>query len=386
MILESSNSNSKIKVSFFSALSPFRGGIASFSELLILQLNKIAEIKAYTFKKQYPDFLFPGKTQYAVKTEAKFPRIVSGFNPFTYIKAAYILRKSKSQIFITNYWMTFFGPMMAFFAFCLNRRTTKIALIHNLIPHEKRFFDSFFNRLFLSQYDGFVVLSDAVKKDVLTVKKNAKCIVLKHPPYGQFGEKINKLEAQKKLGLDKTKKTLLFFGLIRDYKGLDVLLKAFSLLESDYQLLIAGEVYGSEKKYTDLIDGSKNKNILFKNDFIPDEEVVDYFSAADLCVLPYKSATQSGIKAIADSFRVPVLTTKVGGLAEEILDCQNGFIIESTNETAMAKQIATLFNDNSIEKVQRFLDESIVMEENKWFEFAQHVMKFASDLKSEKQH
>ena len=273
---------------------------------------------------------------------------------------------------------------MAFFAFCLNKRTTKIAIIHNLIPHEKRFFDSFFNRLFLSQYDGFVVLSDAVKKDVLTVKKNAKCIVLKHPPYGQFGEKINKFDAQKKLGLDTTKKTLLFFCLIRDYKGLGVLLKAFSLLESDYQLLIAGEVYGSEKKYTDLIDGSKNKNILFKNDFIPDNEVVDYFSAADLCVLPYKSATQSGIKAIADSFRVPILTTKVGGLAEEISDCQNGFIIESTNEIAMAKQIATLFNENSIEKVQRFLDESIVTEENKWFEFAQHVMKFASDLKSEK--
>jgi glycosyltransferase involved in cell wall biosynthesis len=382
--LESSNSNSKIKVSFFSALPPFRGGIASFSELLIQQLKKISEVSAFTFRKQYPDFLFPGKTQYSEKTAVNFPRIVSAFNPFTYWKAAYILRKSDSQIFITNYWMTFFGPMMAFFAFCLKKKSTKIALIHNLIPHEKRFFDTFFNRIFLSQYDGFVVLSEAVKNDVLTIKKNANCIVLKHPPYGQFGEKKNQTAAQIKLGLDPSKKTLLFFGLIRDYKGLDVLLKAFSFLESDFQLLIAGEVYGSEKKYTDLIDISKNKNILFKNDFIPDEEVVDYFSAADLCVLPYKSATQSGIKAIADSFGVPVLTTKVGGLAEEILDKQNGFIIESTNELVMSKQITTLFKDNSVEKVQLFLDHSTFRDENKWFEFAQLLMKFASELKSEK--
>ncbi len=363
-------------------MPPFRGGISNFSELLLIELEKLSFVQAYTFKKQYPDFLFPGKTQFSKNSKRHFPRIVSTFNPFSYLLARRILKKSEPSIFITNYWMTFFGPLMAFLGKCFNKKVVKVAIIHNLIPHEKRFFDSFFNRIFLSQYDGFVVLSDAVKKDLLTLKNNANCIVLKHPPYNQFGMRLSREESLSKLGLNPSRKTLLFFGLIRDYKGLDLLLKAFSKLDDSFQLLIAGEVYGTDENYNELIRRSKNQNILFVNDFIPDDEVSVYFSCADLCVLPYKSATQSGIKAVADSFQVPVLTTNVGGLAEGILSNKNGFIIENTESKSMASQIEFIFGSGNLGSVIQNLNKEKNSDENAWSNFAENVLHFCQKLKS----
>jgi glycosyltransferase involved in cell wall biosynthesis len=363
-------------------LPPFRGGISNFSELLLIELEKKSKVKAFTFKKQYPDLLFPGKTQFNQNTKNYFPRIVSTFNPFSYFKARRILKKSDPDIFITNYWMSFFGPMMAFFAKGFNKRTLKIAIIHNLIPHEKRFFDKVFNRIFLSRYDGFAVLSESVKENLLSLRKDAKCITLFHPPYNQFGLKLNRAESIIKLGLLPERKTLLFFGLIRDYKGLDSLLEAFSFLDDSFQLVIAGEVYGLDVKYHKLIASSENKNILFINDFIPDDQVSIYFSATDLCILPYKSATQSGIKAIADSFQIPVLTTSVGGLAESIVPNENGFILDNLEPVAIADQIQSIFNSDALEKVNEFLKKDKYQEVNLWEEFAERLLNFCQNLKS----
>lgn len=380
--MESNRPTSKLKVTFFSALPPFRGGISNFSELLLEKLEKLTVVQSFTFKSQYPEFLFPGKTQYNQLPKTNFPRIVSTFNPFSYFGARRILKNSKPDVFITNYWMTFFGPMMAFFARGFSKKIKKVAIIHNLIPHEKRFFDFFFNRIFLAHYDGFVVLSDSVKNELLSIRKDANCIVLKHPPYHQFGSKMDRQQSNEKLGLNPKRKTLLFFGLIRDYKGLDLLLEAFSLLDESYQLVIAGEVYGSLQKYRNLMNKSINKNILFINDFIPNDEVSIYFSAADLCVLPYKSATQSGIKAIADSFQLPVLTTNVGGLAESISPNKNGFIIETFEPFSIANQIQSIFNFGELEKVKEFLKKSKSDENNFWEEFAEKLLEFCHNLKS----
>ena len=209
--MDSNNSSSKLRIAFFSALPPFRGGISNFSELLLEQLEKIAIVESFTFKKQYPDFLFPGKSQFNEKNMRLFPRIVSTFNPFSYISARKKMVKTNPDIFITNYWMTFFGPMMAFFASGFKRKVIKIAVIHNLIPHEKRFFDSIFNKLFLSKYNGFIVLSQSVKDEVISIRKNAYCLVLDHPPYNQFGPKLERYESNVKLGLNPSKKTILFF-------------------------------------------------------------------------------------------------------------------------------------------------------------------------------
>ena len=317
------------------------------------------------------------------KGTKKYPRIVSGFNPFTYFSAARQLKKSSPTIFITNYWMTFFAPMNVFFAWSFKKECIKIAIIHNLIPHEKRFFDSVFNRMFLRSYDGFIVLSEAVKKDLLAIAPAAKCCLLKHPSYNQFGDKIAREEAAATLDLDPTKKILLFFGLIRNYKGLDLLLQAFSNLNNEFILLIAGEVYGDEITYTDLIAQSKNKNIHFVNQFIDEQDVKLYFSVADLCVLPYKSATQSGIQALANSFCLPVLISNVGGLAEDIVDEKNGFILNDINPLAIQNKIEVIFKEMKILKVQENLKRENLLLDDSWAKFSESLIQFSERLKKE---
>ena len=370
------------KVVFFSALPPYRGGISDFSELVVSAMEQQYDLKAFTFKKQYPNFLFPGKTQLSQNKLAKsYPRIVSGFNPLSYFSAVRQLKKSSPTIFITNYWMTFFAPMNVFFSKSLKKECLKIAIIHNLVPHEKRFFDKVFNRMFVKSYDGFIVLSESVKKDLLAIDPAAKHCLLKHPSYNQFGEKITREEAAAALGLDPTKKILLFFGLIRNYKGLDLLLQAFSNLNNEFILLIAGEVYGEEITYTNLIAKSKNKNIHFVNQFIDEQDVKLYFSVADLCVLPYKSATQSGIQALANSFCLPVLISNVGGLAEDIVDEKNGFILNDINPLAIQNKIEEIFNENKLTQVEENLKLENLLLNDTWTKFSDSLIQFCDTLK-----
>jgi glycosyltransferase involved in cell wall biosynthesis len=370
------------KVVFFSALPPYRGGISDFSELVVSAMEQLCDLKAFTFKKQYPNFLFPGKTQLSHnKLSKSYPRIVSGFNPLSYFSAVRQLKKSSPTIFITNYWMTFFAPMNVFFSKSLKKYCLKIEIIHNLIPHEKRFFDSFFNRIFVKSFDGFIVLSESVKKDLLAIDPAAKHCLLKHPCYNLFGEKIARKEAAAALGLDPTKKILLFFGLIRNYKGLDLLLQAFSNLNKEFILLIAGEVYGDEITYTNLIAKSKNKNIHFVNQFIDEQYVKLYFSVADLCVLPYKSATQSGIQALANSFCLPVLISNVGGLAEDIVDEKNGFILHDINPLAIQNKIEEIFNENKLIQVEENLKIENLLLNDTWTKFSDSLIQFCDTLK-----
>ena len=372
------------KVVFFSALPPYRGGISDFSELVVSAMEHLCDLKAFTFKKQYPNFLFPGKTQLSQnKLSKSYPRIVTGFNPLSYLSAVRQLKKSSPTIFITNYWMTFFAPMNVFFSKFLNKNCIKIAIIHNLVPHEKRFFDSIFNRMFVKSYDGFIVLSESVKNDLLAIDPAAKHCLLKHPSYYQFGEKIARKEAAAALGLDPTKKILLFFGLIRNYKGLDLLLQAFSNLNNEFSLVIAGEVYGDEISYTNLIAKSKNKNIHFVNQFIDEQDVKLYFSVADLCVLPYKSATQSGIQALANSFCLPVLISNVGGLAEDIVDEKNGFILNDINPLVIQHKIEVIFKEMKILKVQENLKRENLLLDDSWAKFSESLIQFSERLEKE---
>lgn len=367
----------KLRISIFSAFHPFRGGIAQFNERLAKELEKDHTVKAFTFKNQYPDFLFPGTSQY-VTTENKgiqAERIVSTFNPFTYLLAAKKIKQSQPEVFILNYWMTFFSVFSVLFAKILPRKSKKIALVHNLIPHEKRFFDTLLNRLFLSQYTHFVVLSKAVEQAILSMQPTASIKLLQHPWYDHFGEKIDKQEAKQQLGVALDKKTLLFFGLIRDYKGLDVLLKSFNQLPDDYQLIIAGEVYGKTEKYNQLIMKSANTSIYFFNQYIPDDEVAIYFSAVDVCVLPYKSATQSGITATSFHFEIPLIASNVGGLAETIEHGKTGIIVPPNDEKALVLSIEDFFTQGKIEKFQ----ENIRFEKSKnsWENFSKELIDFA---------
>ena len=372
-----------MRVSIFSAFYPFRGGIAQFNARLYRSLEKEHSVAAFTFKQQYPGFLFPGSTQYVSKEDKTdmipAERIVSSFNPFTYCAAAKKVKRSKPDVLVLNYWMTFFAPFLGIMAARQYKSTKRIALIHNLIPHERRFFDRAFTRFFIKRIDGFVVLSEAVEKDLLSLKPDAVVKCFTHPWYDHFGERIDKLKAREQLSIATDKKTLLFFGLIRDYKGLDVLIDAFSKLDDSFQLVIAGEVYGDRQKYLDQIrtSGAADR-IAFMDRYIPDEEVSVLYSAADVCVLPYRSATQSGVTAASFHFEVPVIATNVGGLKDSVEDKNLGCIIDKANPDLLKDAIHDFFAEGRasqyISNIQR------QKEENSWDHFASELIHFAKSL------
>lgn len=374
-----------MKIVFLSTFYPFRGGIAQFNALLYRELEKNNQVEAITFKRQYPEFLFPGKTQMVSKNDIADPipskRWLDSINPVSYFTTARKVKSLKPDLIITKYWMSFFAPSLGFVLGKQSKKTIRIAILDNVIPHEKRFFDNAFNRYFLKKNDGFIAMSEKVQKDLLHYLPQAKCMLIPHPIYNQFGEKLSKLEALSNLGISVhlDKKILLFFGIIRDYKGLDLLLKSLKQLDDSYFLIVAGEVYGSFDKYDEIINefGLENKIALF-NQYIDDSEVKNYFSAADVCILPYKSATQSGITNISYHFELPIIATNVGGLAETIVHGKTGVIVDEVSEKALAVAIRSYFQnyDSSL-----FSNEiRISNEENNWQNFAFRLLEFHKKL------
>lgn len=373
-----------MKIAVLSVFYPYRGGIAQFSGSLFRALEQSHEVAAFNFSIQYPSFLFPGETQF-VKPEdhadaIPSKRLLNSVQPLSYLKTARKINEFAPEVLISNYWMSFFGPSMGFVAKKVKNKTKRIAVLHNVIPHEKRFYDTPFNRYFLNNQDAFVVLSAAVEKDLLSLKPDAKVLRLQHPIYSHFGEKMSREKAHHELKLEVEKKTILFFGLIREYKGLDVLLTAFSALSDDYQLVIAGECYGSFEKYEAQMDELRIKDrVQVSNRYIPDHEVATFFSAADVCILPYKSATQSGITAISHHFCVPLIATNVGGLKETIEEGKNGTIVAEPKPELFVAAIENYFkNDNQ----QRFSENiRINNKENSWLEFSKKIIEFSREIK-----
>jgi glycosyltransferase involved in cell wall biosynthesis len=374
-----------MKIVFLSTFYPFRGGIAQFSAHLYREAEKKHEVEAVTFTRQYPKLLFPGKTQLVSSddTADKIPskRWLDSINPFTYISTARKIRNLQPDLIISRYWMSFFAASFGWILSHQEKKTKRIAILDNVIPHERRFFDDAFNRYFLSKNDGFIVMSEQVQKDLLYYLPKAKHILIQHPIYNHFGEKLPKEKALSNLGLQDyaTKKVLLFFGIIRDYKGLDLLLNALAFLDDTYILLVAGEVYGSFDKYETIIKEKKlNKKVKLFNRYIDDAEVTNFFSAADVCVLPYRSATQSGITNIAYHFEVPVISTNVGGLAETIHHGRTGLIADEVNEKALVKQIKNFYEVYNPTEFAQNINYS--NKENSWENFVNKMLAFAEEL------
>lgn len=372
-----------MKIAFLSTFYPFRGGIAQFNALMYRTFEKKHSVKAVTFKRQYPNFLFPGETQYVTKDdnadEIPAKELLDSINPLTYVSTSKAIKAYQPDILITKYWMTFFGPSLGYVCKSLKNTAKRISILDNVIPHEKRFFDGFCNNYFLKNNDGFIVMSDAVLKDLLSIVPDAKYLRVNHPVYNHFPAKIERTEAQQALKLDPTKKTLLFFGFIRDYKGLDLLIQAMDHLDENFQLIIAGEVYGSFEKYQQLIDASNYKNnIHLFNQYIGDDEVTIYFSAADVCILPYKSATQSGITSIANHYDLPIIATNVGGLKETIHHLKTGIIVEEPEIEQISNAITNYFNND----YQKEFSIEIKKEkaENSWENFCEKIIEFSKTL------
>jgi glycosyltransferase involved in cell wall biosynthesis len=372
-----------MRIAYLSTFYPFRGGIAQFNASLFREFEKKHEIKAYTFKRQYPDFLFPGKTQFVTNDEKAdaIPAIqkLDTINPFTYLTTAREIKEFSPDLLIMKYWMSFFGPSLGTVAKKMNKKTKVITILDNVIPHERRFFDLPFTRFFLKQNDGFIAMSDTVKNDLLSLLPDAKYIKREHPLYSHFGEKMGKDVARKKLNIHPNKKALLFFGFIRDYKGLDLLIDAFGMLDDSYQLIIAGETYGSFEKYQVQINNLRNKgNVFVFNDYISDDRVPAFFSAVDVCVLPYKSATQSGITSIAYHFDLPLIATDVGGLKETIIHDKTGIIVKSPTAENIKNAITSYFDNDLGNKFQQGIHK--MKDELSWGKFSSSIIEFANTL------
>ncbi|MEN9918895.1 MAG: hypothetical protein RL662_1331 [Bacteroidota bacterium] len=373
-----------MRVAILSPFYPFRGGLAQLNARLYTQLLKVNTVKAFTFTTLYPSFLFPGKTQFVADDDNPLiidsQRVLSSVNPISYIRTARQIDKYAPDILIIPYWMSFLAPAFGVVARLVNKKIKIVALVHNAIPHEKRFFDKAFARFFFNRCHGFIVMSDLVRQDVLALKPNAQILFAPHPIYDQYKERIDKTEACEKLGIDTEKRTLLFFGLIREYKGLDILIEGISILDDSYQLIIAGECYGDFSKYQQLIDASpQSANIKVFEQYIPDDMVTVLFSAADLLVLPYRSATQSGVVALAYQLELPMVATNVGALGETVLTSNAGIVVPQVDAESIAIGIQNYFEDTGNQALYK---ENIQSEKKRlsWSTLGQSLQHFFEGL------
>jgi glycosyltransferase involved in cell wall biosynthesis len=369
-----------MRIAILSTFYPFRGGIAQFNGALYNELEKNHEVKAFNFSTQYPSILFPGKTQYVDENDGAYKidsvRCLSSVNPQSYQKTVKLISEYKPDLLIIGYWMPFMAPSLGYVAKKMCLKTKVIAIVHNAIPHEVSKIDKSLNNYFFNRVEQVITLSQSVKNDILRLYPKQKITVLHHPVYEHFGEKIEKGLARYELGLESDKKYLLFFGLIRAYKGVDVAIKALSHLPEDYHLLIVGEAYESLEKYEQIIkELGLEKRVKIINEYVPDERVKDFFSAADACVLPYKSATQSGIIAIAQHFKTPVFASDVGGLGEFIENGKTGYLIESGNDQLFASSIHDFFQSNQQESFSKNLEAN--QKKLTWSHFVDELILYA---------
>lgn len=329
-----------MKITILSPAWPYRGGIAAFSERLAHQLQEEGhQLQVYTFTLQYPGFLFPGKTQFSVEAaplDLAIERRLSSVNPISWIRLGRQIKVERPDLLIVAYWMPFMAPCLGAVARMArnNGHTRVIALCHNLVPHEKRPGDMLLTRWFVHSIDAVAALSQSVCDDVHQFVPGMSTMASPHPLYDNFGPRISREEACRHLGLDEADRYFLFFGLIRDYKGLDWLLEAYASLlrnapTSDVpRLIIAGEFYSGEERYhAQARELGIDERIIWRTEFVPDSEVKHYFSVADLIVQPYKTATQSGVTQIAYHFGCPMLVTRVGGLPEIVPDGEVGYVV-----------------------------------------------------------
>ena len=336
---------------------PLRGGLASYDERLAKEfITQGCTTTIYTFSLQYPGFLFPGTTQYSTEpapADIPIKVCINSVNPFNWLSVGNELKKLRPDIIVVRYWLPFMGPCLGTILRRVkkNKHTKVVCIADNIIPHEKRPGDIPFTKYFVQPVDAFITMSEKVLSDLPTFTGNKPAKFVAHPLYDNFGEKISREAARKFLGISNDEKILLFFGFIRKYKGLDILLDAMKLLGTEplsinhqpLKLLVAGEFYEDRKQYDEQIAllGIKDQLIL-RTDFIPDSEVKYYLCAADVVVQPYRNATQSGVTPLAYHFEVPMIVTNVGGLPSLVPEGKVGLIAEP-NAASIAEKIKEYF-------------------------------------------
>lgn len=350
---------------------PYRGGIATTNERLAHEFQSLGyEVDVETFLVQYPAILFPGKTQYNFKPapdNLKIIRSINSIHPLNWISVGRRIKNEKPDIVIIRYWLPFMAPSLGTIARLIkgNGHTLIICLADNIVPHEHRPGDRLLTSYFLQKIDGLIAMSKSVLKDAKIFRPELITEFCPHPIFDNYGKIISSDEAKEKLKLDQNTRYLLFFGFIRDYKGLDLLLEAFAderLRKFPVKLLVAGEYYSSPQPYLDLIKKYNLKELVeLRTDFIPDEEVRLYFCSSDMVVQPYKSATQSGVTQIGYHFHKPMLVTNVGGLSEIIPDGKVGYVVEP-HVGCIADALCDFFENNRMAEFEA----NVVIEKQKF--------------------
>jgi glycosyltransferase involved in cell wall biosynthesis len=373
------------KIVIIGPVHPYRGGIADSNQLLCESLNENGhDAELFTFTLQYPEFLFPGKTQYS-ESEApenvKITRCINTMNPFNWIAVARKINKMKPDIVIVRYWMTFLAPCLGTLVKFVSSKITKIAVCDNVIPHENRMGDKLFTQYFANQFDGFVTMSDLTSSELMDFTKKPKTTI-PLPIFTNYGDRIDKQEARKKLNLDADGKYLLFFGIVRQYKGLDLTLEAMSHLvtqDKDVKLLIVGEFYDPIEHYNELIAKyGIADNVIIVNNYVTDEEVPLYFSSSDMVIQTYLTASQSAVSQTAINFHTPVLVTDVGGLSEIVLHGKMGYVCNK-DAKEISDCIINFFSENKYDE----FSENVANEKHKytWKSFSEKVIEFNRSLK-----
>lgn len=330
---------------------PLRGNLAAFDEKLAASFIEAGiKTKISTFSLQYPGFLFPGSTQYSSDLAPEgltIEVVINSINPFNWIKVGLRIKNEKPDLIIVRYWLPFMGPCLGTILRIVkwNKHTKVIAIVDNMIPHEKRIGDQLFTKFFVGGVDGFLTMSKKVQNDVKTFTTKPSC-VSPHPIYDHFGETMPKVEARKLLNLEENDKVILFFGFVRAYKGLDLLIEAMNeqaIKEAGIKLVIAGEFYEAPEPYLAQIENlNLTDTVSVYNKYIGEKEVKLYASAADFIIQPYKNATQSGVTPMAYHFLKPMLVTNVGGLADTVPHDKVGLVVEP-NVQEIAKGIIQLY-------------------------------------------
>jgi D-inositol-3-phosphate glycosyltransferase len=339
---------------------PYRGGIANFDEALCEAFNKQGTTsEIVSFIKQYPDFLFPGTSQFDY--DRKAPSIIvnskiHAYNPFLWFSAAHFIINKKPDYIVVRFWLPLMGPALGSILRLVKRKlkVPVIAITDNIVPHEKRKGDKIFTKYFVNSCDGFVTMSHAVLDDLTVFTSNPNKIFHPHPLYHIFGDPIPQQEAIKNLHLNNQFKYLLFFGFIRNYKGLDLILEAMKEIKTQFpfiKLIVAGEYYEDSTPYLEIIKQHQLEDqVIMHTHYIADEMIKNYFSACSLVVQPYKSATQSGVTQIAYHFNKPMVVTKVGGLAEIVPHEICGYVVEP-KAVEISKAVIRYFIENKEEEM-----------------------------------
>ena len=341
------------KVIIIGPAHPYRGGIANFNNSLAKAfLENGDDIQVFSFKLQYPSFLFPGKTQYETSEPPKdivIKSLINSINPFNWFNVVREINNQKPDYVVIRYWLPFMALCLGTIARLIHSKTKILAITDNIIPHEKRFGDFYLTKYFISSCDAYLTLSASVLDDLLKFTKSKNKKFIPHPIYDTFGEKLSKEKAKENLDLNSEEKYLLFFGFVRKYKGLDLMLRAMSdkrIKNLGIKLIVAGEFYDNIDDYMNLIDELDIKSsIILKSDFIPETDVKNYFCASDMITQTYRTATQSGVTQIAYHFERPMLVTDVGGLAEIVPNNKVGYVT-SQNPSDIADAILDFYSNN----------------------------------------